>query len=232
MVGWATDLGTPTTFVLLRHGETAFTAAKRFSGSDGENPPLVEEGRRHAGAAAAALVGRGVQAIVSSPVRRARETADLAAQALGLPVREHDGFRECAFGEWDGFTFAQVQQQWPDQLAAWLGSTSVAPPGGESFDDVETRVRRARDQLLTRYAGQTVLVVSHVTPVKTLVRLALGAPASAMFRMEMTPASLTEIRFYADGTVSLRGFNEVGHLRGQLAGEAPRRVSRPGAGPA
>jgi len=96
---------------------------------------------------------------------------------------------------------------------AWLASTSVRPPGGESFDEVESRVRRARDQLLTRYAGQTVLVVSHVTPVKILVRQALEAPTSALFRMEMSPASLTEIQWYAGGAASLRSFNDVGHLR-------------------
>jgi probable phosphoglycerate mutase len=213
LVGWAGDLGAATTTYLLRHGETAYTAAKRFSGSGGEDPPLTDVGRRQAEAAARALLPAGVEAILSSPVRRARQTADVVAAALGLPVREAEGFRECAFGEWDGHTFAEVKQGWPAELAAWLGSTAVRPPGGESFDEVERRVRRARDQLVARYAGRTVLVVSHVTPVKMLVRLALGAPATALYRMEMSPASLTEIAWYADGNASLRRFNDAAHLR-------------------
>ena len=123
------------------------------------------------------------------------------------------GFAECAFGAWEGLTFAEVRERFPRELEQWLSSTSVAPPGGESFDAVEARVRRARDLTLTRYAGRTVLVVSHVTPVKTLVRLALGAPPSALYRMELAPASLTEVAWYADGNASLRSFNDTAHLR-------------------
>jgi Fructose-2,6-bisphosphatase len=85
----------------------------------------------------------------------------------------------------------------------------VTPPGGESFDGVDRRVRFARDKLLARHPEGTVLVVSHVTPIKTLVRVALGAPATALHRMELSPASLTEIQWYGNGVASLRSFNEV-----------------------
>src|SRR5512139_1171028 len=200
LIGWGKDLGVPTTLVMLRHGQTPLTADKRFSGSGGDDPELSEEGRRQARAAAEMLVARGsVQAVVSSPLRRSRETADIVAAALRLDVREVEGLRECDFGKWDGHTFAEVQERWPDDLAAWLASTSVAPPGGECFDDVDRRVRRARDQLLTRYAGQTVLVVAHVTPIKLLVRAVLDAPISSIFRMELQPASLTALQWFSDG---------------------------------
>ena len=109
----------------------------------------------------------------------------MVAAELGLPVREVERLRECAFGEWEGQTFAEVQERWPDELSAWLADTSVAPPGGESFDAVAARVRRARDQLLARHPGRTVLAVSHVTPIKLLVREALPAPLSALYRMEL-----------------------------------------------
>ncbi|HSR22016.1 MAG TPA: bifunctional RNase H/acid phosphatase [Candidatus Eisenbacteria bacterium] len=214
LIGWGKDLGVPTTFVLLRHGQTDHTVSKRFSGSGGDDPELSEEGRRQARAAAELLLGRGsVQAVVSSPLRRARQTADIVAAALRLDVREVDGLRECDFGKWDGHTFAEVHERWPDDLAAWLASTAVAPPAGESFDDVERRVRRTRDQLVTRYAGKTVLVVTHVTPIKMMVQAALGAPMSSLFRMELQPASLTAVQWFADGNASLRLFNDTGHLR-------------------
>ena len=217
LVGWAADLGAPTTFLLLRHGETVHTTEKRFSGAGGDDPPLNERGSEQARRAAAALHRRGgVDAVVSSPLRRALQTAEVVAGVLGVDVRLEEGFRECAFGAWDGRTFAQVQQEWPAELAAWLGSTSVAPPGGESFDALAERVQVARDKAIARYASRTVLVVSHVTPIKQLVRLALGAPASALFRMELTPASVSEVQWYADGNASLRRFNDSGHLDAQL----------------
>jgi broad specificity phosphatase PhoE/ribonuclease HI len=210
IVGWDLDLGSPTTTLLLRHGETAHTIRRLFSGSGGEDPPLAASGSAQAAAAAAALTGRGITAIVSSPMRRARETADTVASALGLPVRENDELRECAFGEWEGHTFAEVRERWPQELAAWLGSTSVAPPGGgESLDAVEQRVRRARDKVVARHPEGTVLVVCHVNPIKTLVRVALGAPAASLFRMELSPASLSRIEWYANGTATMRSFNEV-----------------------
>jgi ribonuclease H / adenosylcobalamin/alpha-ribazole phosphatase len=209
LVGWDIGLGTPTTTVLLRHGETAHTVRKLFSGSGGADPALTPTGAAQAATAAQALTSRGITAVVSSPMRRARETAEIVAAALGLPVAEVDDLRECAFGEWEGHTFAEVGERWPRELADWLGSTSVSPPGGESFDAVARRVRLARDKLLARHSEATVLAVSHVTPIKTLVRVSLGAPATAIYRMELSPASLTEIQWYGNGTASLRRFNEV-----------------------
>ncbi|NEB66398.1 bifunctional RNase H/acid phosphatase, partial [Streptomyces fulvissimus] len=76
----------------------------------------------------------------------------------------------------EGLTFGEVRERWPDQLTAWLAAPGAAPPGGESFEEVAARVAEARDRLRAAHAGRTVLLVSHVTPVKTLVRLALDAP--------------------------------------------------------
>jgi broad specificity phosphatase PhoE len=150
--------------------------------------------------------------VVTSPLARARETADSVAAALGVPVRVEDDLRECAFGDWEGLTFAEVEEGWPDEVAGWLASTTVAPPRGESFDAVSARVATARDRLIARYAGQTVVLVSHVTPVKTLVRLALEAPPHALYRMELSPASLTTVQWFPDGNASLRAFNDTAHL--------------------
>jgi broad specificity phosphatase PhoE/ribonuclease HI len=209
LVGWDIGLGTPTTTLLLRHGETVHTVRKLFSGSGGVDPPLAPNGRAQAAAAATALTDRGITAVVSSPMRRTRETADIVAGAIGLPVGEVDELRECAFGEWEGLAFAEVRERWPDELAAWLSSPAVAPPGGESFDAVGRRVRRARDKVLARHPGGTVLLVSHVTPIKTLVRLSLGAPTSSLYRMELSAASMTEIQWYSNGFSSLRSFNQT-----------------------
>ncbi|GAA3104738.1 bifunctional RNase H/acid phosphatase [Streptomyces goshikiensis] len=213
--GWGPDMGTPATFVLLRHGETALTPQKRFSGSGGTDPELSPAGRRQAAAVAEALAARGtVQAVVSSPPRRCRETAQAVADRLGLAVVVEDGLRETDFGAWEGLTFGEVRERFPDDLQAWLDSPKAAPTGGgESFSAVTRRVSAARDRLLAAYAGRTVLVVTHVTPVKTLVRLALGAPPESLFRMELSAASLSAVAYYADGNASVRLLNDTSHLR-------------------
>lgn len=216
-VGWGApaDLGPPTTFVLLRHGETALTPQKRFSGSTGSDPELSPVGRRQAEHAAAALAARGtIQTIVSSPLRRCRETAQAVAARLGLEVRIDAGLRETDFGAWEGLTFAEVRDQYPADLTAWLASTKAAPTGGgESFAAVARRVARARDEIIARHTGETVLLVTHVTPVKTLVRLALGAPPESLFRMELSAASLSAVAYFGDGNASLRLLNDTSHLR-------------------
>jgi probable phosphoglycerate mutase len=140
-------------------------------------------------------------------MRRTRETAAVVGAELGLDPVVADGWVECSFGDWDGHTFAEVQQKWPDALNAWLDSTAVAPPGGESFDACARRLRSARDSLLAGYPGKTVLVVTHVTPIKLMVRSVLQAPMASIFRMELRPATLTDIHWYADGLASLRSFN-------------------------
>ncbi|WP_129768758.1 bifunctional RNase H/acid phosphatase [Streptomyces sp. L-9-10] len=216
-VGWGSsaDLGAPVTFVLLRHGETALTPEKRFSGSGGSDPELSAAGRRQAEAVAASLAARGtIQEIVSSPLRRCRETAGAVASRLGLEVTVEEGLRETDFGAWEGLTFAEVRERYADDLSAWLASPDVAPTGGgESFAAVGRRVAAVRDVLLERYRGRTVLVVTHVTPVKTLVRLALGAPPESLFRMELSAASLSAVAYYADGNASVRLLNDTSHLR-------------------
>jgi probable phosphoglycerate mutase len=123
-------------------------------------------------------------------------------------VSVEDGLAEMEFGTWDGMTFAEIRERYPDDLDAWLGTPDIAPGGhGESLLVVQKRVLASRDRLLEEYAGRTVLAVSHVTPIKVLVADALGAPLESVFRMELAPASVTVVSFYADGNASLRTFN-------------------------
>jgi broad specificity phosphatase PhoE/ribonuclease HI len=205
--GWGETTGTPTTLVLLRHGETPMSQAKRFSGYGGSDPAMTPLGQQQVKNAAALLANRGgIDVIVSSPMLRTRESAAMVAEVLGLTFEIEPGLAEADFGEWDGLTFAEVRERWPAEMNAWLTSTAVAPPGGESFDAVLARVRRTRDRLLRTYGGQTVLAVTHVSPIKLLASLALDVPSQAIFRMELTPASITELRWYPDGAASLHTF--------------------------
>jgi ribonuclease H / adenosylcobalamin/alpha-ribazole phosphatase len=212
--GWGPPTGVRTEFVLLRHGETPLTAQKRFSGVGGGDPELVDRGRWQAERAAEVFATRGgVDALVCSPARRTVQTAQILGRRLGLEPRVEEGFRETDFGDWEGHTFAEVQQRWPAEMDAWLSSTAVAPPGGESFDELARRVALARDKTIARYSGRSVVVVSHVGPIKTLVRMALDAPPSALYRMELQAAAISSVHWYSDGNASLRLFNDTGHLR-------------------
>ncbi len=154
-----------------------------------------------------------VDAVIASPVRRTQESAEILAERLGHPLEIEPGFAEMEFGAWDGLTFTEVGEKHKDDLEAWLGSLDQAPPGGESFRSVEKRVLEALERLLTAHAGKTVVVVSHVTPIKTLVSHAVDAPLEALFRMELSPASVTVLAFYDSDErgrhTSLRMYNAL-----------------------
>lgn len=214
--GWApADMGAPATFVLLRHGETPLTPQKRFSGSGGTDPALSDIGREQAERAAEALARRGtIQHILASPLTRTRQTAAAVAERLGIEVTVEDGLIETDFGAWEGLTFGEVRERYPDDLTKWLADPEAEPTGGgESFAATATRIAATRDKLVAAYAGRTVLLVTHVTPIKTFVRLALGAPPESLFRMELSAASLSAVAYYADGNASVRLLNDTSHLR-------------------
>ncbi len=214
MVGW-NDLGAPTTLLLARHGATDFSVEKRFSGIGGVDKPLNGLGNAQAEALAREIAERGgADVIVASPLLRTQQTAAYVSEAIGVPVELDEGFAECGFGEWDGFTFTEVRERWPEQLNAWLASTEVAPPGGESFADVNRRVEAARRDVLVRHAGKRVIIVAHVTPIKVMVSQALETDLTLLFKMELSPCSLTTLAWFPDGNASMFGFSEAAHLRG------------------
>ncbi|MCW2647506.1 MAG: hypothetical protein JWP07_3615 [Pseudonocardiales bacterium] len=205
---WVLPDEKPTRLILIRHGATDHSLEKRFSGRN--DLPLNPMGVRQAGELAAKLgEAGGVAAVVSSPLRRAQQTAEAIAARLGLAVETNDDLAEVDFGVWEGKTFGEVQRDQPAELADWLASTDVAPPGGESFAAVGRRVRRGRDAVIAAHPGQTVAVVTHVTPIKTLIRLALDAPPTSLFRMYLNTASISIVDYYADGNCSVRLVNHT-----------------------
>ncbi|MDQ2638462.1 MAG: bifunctional RNase H/acid phosphatase [Actinomycetota bacterium] len=209
--GWIGARGEPTRFLLLRHGQTDLSTKRRYSGRG--NPALTEVGRRQAELAAQYMANKGgVDAVVTSPLQRAYDTAAAAAKALGLDITVDDDLIETDFGAWEGLTFAEASQRDPEIHRRWLRDTSVLPPGGESFDSVAQRVRRAQDRLVAEYGGQTVLVVSHVTPIKTLLRIALDAGPNILYRLHLDLASLSMAEFYPDGAASVRLVNQTDYL--------------------
>lgn len=217
MIGWS-DVGTPVTTLCVRHGATQYSLDKRFSGSGGADLPLSELGQAQAEAVAGELHLRGgADLIVASPLLRTRETAAAIAAAIDAPVVFEDDLRECSFGEWDGLTFAEVQDRWGSTVDDWLASSSVAPPGGESFETCAKRVEAARRRIVESNPGRRVIVVAHVTPIKLLVASAVGAPIGSLYRMELNPCSITTLSWFSDGNSSMFSFSETAHLRDVLS---------------
>ena len=207
---WTVPTSTPTRLVLVRHGSTAHSSERRFSGRN--DLDLTDEGRAQARALADRAAAWNATAIVSSPLPRAVQTAEVIAKSTGLPVSTDDDFAEVDFGAWEGLTFAEARSSHPQELADWLADPEVAPPGGESFADVARRVRRGRDTVMRTNPDRTVVVVSHVTPIKTLLRTALDAPPISMFRIHLDTASVSIVDYFADGNCSVRLVNDTGHL--------------------
>ncbi|TCB96434.1 bifunctional RNase H/acid phosphatase [Micromonospora zingiberis] len=203
---------TATRLILVRHGETEYTEQGRYSGRG--DIALSEKGRAQVRATAArvAALAPNAAAVVSSPLSRCTATAEAIAAAIGeLPVRRDDDLIECDFGAWEGRTFAEVREQWAGELDAWLASTRVAPPDGESFAEVAERCARVVQRLLGAYPGQTVVVVSHVSPIKLMLRDALAATDAFLHRLYLDAAGISVLDRWPDGGVAVRSINETSH---------------------
>ncbi|MBL7256337.1 bifunctional RNase H/acid phosphatase [Paractinoplanes lichenicola] len=203
-----------TRLILVRHGETAYTQQGRYSGRG--DIPLSEQGEAQAMAAGGRVAGiaRDVTAVVSSPLGRCVRTAEhIAAEVGAVPVTVVDDLIEVDFGLWEGLTFAEVLQGWPAEMNAWLDSTSVAPPGGESFQAAGKRVRGAMASILSSYGGGVVVLVSHVSPIKLILRDALAASDAFLHRLFLDAAGISTMDVWPDGNIAVRSVNETAHLR-------------------
>jgi probable phosphoglycerate mutase len=213
---WSGAQGEPTRLVLLRHGQTELSVQRRYSGRG--DPPLTEVGQRQAKAAAerlsrpGPLLAANAAALVSSPLQRTSATAAEVAAGLNLPVETDRDLTEADFGDWEGLTFAEAAERHPNAHRRWIADPSAPIPGGESLDEVYRRVARARDRLISRYGGSCVVVVSHATPIKSLVRMALAADAGIVLRLHLDLASFCVVEFYPDGHSSVRLANDTAHL--------------------
>jgi probable phosphoglycerate mutase len=208
---WAPPTASATRLILVRHGATEHSIDRRFSGRN--ELELTADGRAQAKALADRARTFGpVAAVVTSPLLRCVQTADAIAPVVRCSVVLAADFAEVDFGQWEGLTFGEVRRRDPEAMTAWLGSEDVAPPGGESFAEVATRVARERDDIVVAHPGETVVVVTHVTPIKTLIRLALDAPPISMFRIHLDTASVSIVDYFADGNCSVRLVNDTSHL--------------------
>lgn len=215
--GWSSARGGQQTadVVLLRHGDTKLTPERRFSGVGRGDPGLSETGQDQArrAAASALLQANTFTEVLSSPMTRCQETAQIVAATLGVSISVDPELREMDFGLWEGMTFDEVKDRYPEDLRRWTQSASASPTGSsETFAALLDRMGTVAERFASRYAGASVIAVTHVTPVKALVAGALGAPPAALFRMELSSACFSRVS-YTGGEASVRLLNDTSHLR-------------------
>lgn len=198
----------PLTVVLIRHGETAMTASKAYSGSSVPGPSLSAHGRTQAAQAADLVfrVGRDVwpdlprpTALVASPMVRTQETAAAVGRRLGLHVTTDPAFAEADFGAWEGLVADEIEAGWPGGLRRWHREADHPAPGGESMDDVGDRVRAGLAGLLAGGVDRTVVVVSHSVAIRSAIGVTLGVPSAVWGSVRVAPASVSIVRWWADG---------------------------------
>ncbi len=184
----------PTRVLLLRHAETANPLV--FHGAESD-VGLSERGRRQAEAIAPLLAGELPQVLVSSAMRRARETMEPIARACGLPVRIEPELHERRVGALSGTPTQRHEGVWPDTLRRWLdGDTAFAPPGAESFDDIRRRVLPVWNRLTTECAGQTIIVVAHGIVCRVLLLSLLpGYTVSDWHRIGTRNVAISELLY-------------------------------------
>lgn len=198
--------------ILSRHGQTIDNArgvAQGWSDSD-----LSDEGREQARLLGVRLRVLGPTSIYASTLSRARKTAEILGAELGLEVRQLDDLREVNCGEWEGVAFDEVRKAQPELYRAWLHDPSTPAPGGESFADVDTRVRRAvlaiGEHEAEKGGKATPVVVSHGLAIRILATGLLGLPLTSARTLLQDNASINIFEWRSDRYL-LRCWNDVGH---------------------
>jgi broad specificity phosphatase PhoE len=198
-------------FYLVRHGETADNVQMRYLGTRDE--PLTEKGLRQAQLAAEALSQIPVKMVISSPLRRAADTAAIISEACGVGHRLDSRLAEGSFGSWEGLTHNEVLQlgsRDAELLARWESDASIAPPGGESIEGIQNRILYLGEELAVEYPGDSIVLVSHVGPIKAVLAAVLNIPLQATRRLFLDPGSISVVDW--GDQPFLRLFNSHAHL--------------------
>jgi broad specificity phosphatase PhoE len=191
-----------TQLAFVRHGQTEANRTGVLLGR--LDPPLNDAGREQAAVVAARVELLAPARIVTSPLVRAMETAQIVAVALGLPVEVDDRLIEVDYGEYDGMPLGELPA---DLVRKWRNDADFAPPGGESLASVGKRMGAYTSEVLDSLADGPVVAVSHVSPIKAAVLWALGLPDLYSWRLRLDNASVTRLAPGPDGPVLL-SFNE------------------------
>lgn len=199
-----------TTHILIRHGETIWNAEGRFQGH--QNISLNEVGRAQAAVVARASARYHFEALYTSDLARASETAELVAAVHHLPVHRDQRLREADFGAWEGLALPEIAARWPELLAVWREDpTHIRPPDGETLAELQARVVDVLHDLQARHPAGQVGIVAHGGTIRAAIALALGTDMSLFRRVRLDNCSISIIR--AEGEqYTLMHMNDICHL--------------------
>ena len=196
--------------LLLRHAETDWNRERRFQG--GRDVPLSATGRQQAESAARLLAATRLDAVWSSPLVRARDTAAIIAAPHGLAVQEAAAFREMGFGEWEGLTRDEVRERFADANRAWVETPHEATwSGAETLAAVRTRALAGLAALRAAHQGQTICLVTHGITGRLLILEALGLGPDRLWSFHLSSTGISELEFRDDWT-TLHRMNSLIHL--------------------
>lgn len=200
-----------TRIYLIRHGATILTAEDRFAGAT--NVPLSDEGRHQASTLSQRLAPLRIAAVYASPLDRTMETARILAGPHHLEVIPRDGLREISHGHWEQMTRHEVEEQFPQEAAAWDEDPyTFAPEGGESGLAVTARALPALLDIVRHHEGQSVIVVSHKATIRLLLSSLLGFdPRRYRDNLDQDPAALNIVDFKDPVRARLMLFNDTSH---------------------
>jgi alpha-ribazole phosphatase len=209
--------------LLVRHGKTEWNGLSRFQGKS--DVPLNDEGKCQAELLAARLEAWQPDALFSSPLSRARETAEtLASRNPGISPVLLEELSEIGFGSWEGRSIHEIESADPESFRRWKDSPfDYPPPGGESFASVESRVRSALGEILSK-GGERIVVVSHGGILRAMLALLLDLPLRPVWKMKIANCSVTGIDVGRKGT-SLAFLNDDLHAR--MSGAEPEKLLFP-----
>lgn len=205
-----------TRLILVRHGVTDFTEAHRLDGRGGADPALNDNGTAQARAAARAvqaLVSRsepGPVAVMSSSLRRARQTGQVIADALGVEREQDADWDEQSFGSWDGRSMPDLIASQAGELRRLRHDRDWAPEGGETRRELDTRVGQALGRAIAR--GGTVVVATHRVVLMSVLCRLLGIDHNRAWSIATAPTSLTAVEVWPDGGVQVAFVNDTHHL--------------------
>lgn len=178
-----------TRIYLIRHGETTWNSERRYQGT--LNSPLSEAGWDQSYRTRDVLRDASLQAIYSSPLPRAQDTAKVIAEPHGLPVMTANGLSEIQVGEWEGLTVSEIEARYAEAVQQWYKEPHFARiPGGETIQEMRTRAVAAFDEIRSRHEGQTVAVIAHGGVNKSIILTALGAPLASYWRIRQHNACI------------------------------------------
>jgi alpha-ribazole phosphatase/probable phosphoglycerate mutase len=198
--------------LLIRHGQTDWNIARRFQGHS--NVPLNEFGRKQAAALAERLSPQQVDALYSSDLERAFETAKMIVHLSGRKPDLHSDLRlrEINFGDWEGLSYNEIKEKYPEALLARENDVyKNAPPNGETLEQLTVRVQSMLDELYLKHKDQTVIVVAHGGVLQILLCCALKLKPTMYWQFHLSTASISEIALYPDGAI-LNVMNDTSHL--------------------